>query len=126
LTLIASLPDILAGTEKAIRLKNIEEGNPDKEISIMLEDKATALNATTQAGAVSLGSMVGGFVYDMVGKDPSNAAFFFALIAGFVLFSFFISTFVIFRDQNIKDYDTLDGTSMSAKSMSRSIKKTSS
>lgn len=43
LVLICGLPDIVAGTEKAIRMEYLNQGKKLDQISVLLEDKASAM-----------------------------------------------------------------------------------
>lgn len=47
LVLICGLPDIVAGTEKAIRMEYLNQGKKLDQISVLLEDKASAMAGIT-------------------------------------------------------------------------------
>jgi len=61
--------DLLAGTEKQIRLDNITNGEPNKAISISLEDKSSALNIMINTVGLILGQVIGTLIFQKDGQE---------------------------------------------------------
>jgi len=89
---------------------------------VLLEDKASAVAGISQTLGITLGSVIGGRIYDSNDRDISSTSIIFAIIAAAILVSFVVMNFVVFNADRIRDYETLDGVSNNNKSLTRIIK----
>mmetsp|Transcript_25135 Transcript_25135/g.17800 ORF Transcript_25135/g.17800 Transcript_25135/m.17800 type:complete len:119 (+) Transcript_25135:1035-1391(+) len=105
---IAVLPDLLTGTEKQIRLENIKNGEPNKPISIQLEDKAQVIGQAVIMLPLATGPAIGGYIYDQIGFP--YLVILCAIINVIVLVAHIIVIYFYNTESNVLDYFTIDGT----------------
>ena len=55
------------------------------------------------------GPIIGGAIYDACDQNMYQTSLWFAIIATVILVTYLIIVYIVFKDQRIKDYDTLDG-----------------
>jgi len=92
-----------------IRQRNVDNGEPDAPISVLLEDKGTAWWMITNASGKFFGPFIGGLVYESTDDSAPTTGLIKSIICAVLVVIYLILVYGFFNDGRIRDYYTLDG-----------------